>query len=622
VNWRHLYAFLWLRWRIRYNQIKKAGALNAIITAMALISMIPGVLILFSGALAVGMFALPMLDREHPELFPMVVMFVYDGLTLGFLFAWTIGLVAELQRSEALSLDKFLHLPVSLSGVFLINYLSSLASFNLLVFVPVVLGLSVGLALGSRLAFLVLLPLLAAFFLAVTALTYQLQGWLAALMVNKRRRRAIAVFATLAIILVSQIPNLINLYRPWKMGPIELAEKQTEELKALQKQLADQEITAEEYNKRAKEVTEEYQAKTQHSEKALLENAQKIAWTLNIVLPPGWLALGATTLAEGGVVPAILGTLGLGLIGAASLWRAYRTTLRLYTGEFSAGKRQPAVATPAAPATPALTAKSLGFVERRVPWVSEQASAIALFGLRSLIRAPEAKMLLLTPFIVIVVFGGVFFAQHLEPPLYLRPLIAFGAVGTVLLTMAQLVGNQFGFDRAGFRIFVLCPAPRRDILLGKNLSVAPLATIMALVMVIIIQIVYPMRIDHLVMILLQIGFMYLLFCSLFNWMSVLAPAPIAQGSLKVVKPKFTTVLIQMAFGMLLPLANVPALLPLGIEFLLDYLGVLQGVPIALGLSLIEGAVVVFIYWRMLDWQGRTLQALEQKILETVTTKAE
>jgi len=627
VNWRHLYAFLWLRWRIRYNQFKKHGALNAIITVMAMISMIPGAFFLFSGAVATGLFIVPVIERDHPEFVSFFVLFAWDVLIAGFVASWTVALVAELQRSEALSIDKFLHLPVSLSGVFLINYLSSLASFNLLVFVPLMLGLAVGLTLSIGPWMLLVFPLVAAFFLAITAVTYQLQGWLAALMTNKRTRRNIVVLASLVILVISQIPMLINFYRPWAaMEPIALSEKQSEELKTLHKQLNDQEITGEEYQKRLLEINQAYQAKTQRSEERILENAKNIAWVLSIALPPGWLAMGAATLAEGNGLPALAGTLGLALIGTASLWRAYRTTLRVYTGQLNSGAGKPVqAATPTSlPLTsaPAAPQASLGFVEKRLPWISDQASAVALTGLRSLLRAPEAKMLLLTPFIVIILFGGMFFAHKMEPDEFLRPLIAFGGVATVLLTMIQLVGNQFGFDRGGFRIFVLSPVPRREILLGKNMAVAPLAVSMAAIVVAIVQIVYPMRIDRLVMVLLQIGFMYLLFCAIFNWLSILAPTPVAQGSMKRVKPKFTTVLIQMLFGMLMPLGMVPALVPLGIEFLLDYLQVIQGVPIALTLTLIEGVAVVVIYRRMLNWQGMALQALEQRILDTVTTKAE
>src|SRR5205823_8963134 len=121
----------------------------------------------------------------------------------------------ELQRSEVLSLDRFLHLPVSLTGVFLINYLSSLASVNLMLCLPAMLGMSLGLVFSEGPALLLLLPLLAAFFLAVTAVTYQFQGWLASLMVNQRRRRTIVATITIGFVLLTQLPNLINLYRPW-----------------------------------------------------------------------------------------------------------------------------------------------------------------------------------------------------------------------------------------------------------------------------------------------------------------------------------------------------------------------------------------------------------------------
>jgi hypothetical protein len=95
----------------------------------------------------------------------------------------------ELQRTEPLSLSKLMHLPISTNGAFLINYLSSLISVSLILFLPAMLGITLGVALGQSPLFLLLLPLLAAFLFMVTALTYQFQGWLASLMANKRRRQ-------------------------------------------------------------------------------------------------------------------------------------------------------------------------------------------------------------------------------------------------------------------------------------------------------------------------------------------------------------------------------------------------------------------------------------------------
>ncbi len=58
-------------------------------------------------------------------------------------------------------------------------------------------GFALALVLTSRGSLLLrVLPLLAAFLLMVTALTYQFQGWLASLMSNPRRRRTVIVMIT------------------------------------------------------------------------------------------------------------------------------------------------------------------------------------------------------------------------------------------------------------------------------------------------------------------------------------------------------------------------------------------------------------------------------------------
>ena len=76
------------------------------------------------------------------------VMVVWDGAIVGFVFFWMVGLMSELQRSDAISLDRFLHLPVSPTGAFLINYLGSSISLSLVLMLPAMTGLSAGLVLS------------------------------------------------------------------------------------------------------------------------------------------------------------------------------------------------------------------------------------------------------------------------------------------------------------------------------------------------------------------------------------------------------------------------------------------------------------------------------------------
>src|SRR5262249_51863492 len=154
---------------------------------------------LFFGSFALGLFAIPKANAVQ-------LMYAWDGLIVAFLFFWCVGLLAELQRSDPLSLSKFMHLPVSPDGAFLINYLSSLARLSLIVFVPVMLGYCLALLWTKGVVMLPVLVLLAAFLFMVTALTYQLQGWLAALMSNPRRRRTVIVLATTLFILIVQLP--------------------------------------------------------------------------------------------------------------------------------------------------------------------------------------------------------------------------------------------------------------------------------------------------------------------------------------------------------------------------------------------------------------------------------
>jgi hypothetical protein len=189
---------------------------------------------------------------------------------------------------------------------------------------------------------LLLLPLLAAFLLMVTALTYQLQGWLAALMANPRRRNTVLLVATLVVVLLSQLPNLLNVWQPWSAAQARLARQERQ----LAEQLAAGALTAEQYAQRREQIQREH--KEQNRQRG--QQAEEVARVANLVLPPGWMAWGALGLAEGNVLPALLGTVGLGLIGAGSLWRSYRTTLRLYRGEFSAGTAR---ATAEAPKTQA-----------------------------------------------------------------------------------------------------------------------------------------------------------------------------------------------------------------------------------------------------------------------------
>ena len=611
MNWEHFKTFLWLRWRILSNRNRRAGTASVVLQGiLVVIAAVAGGLA-FVGGIAAGIIVLP-------QVTPANLMIVWDVIVVAFLFFWMAELLVELQRSELLSLEKFLHLPVSLGSAFLINYVGSISSVGVIVFIPLMLGMAIGLVFSKGLGMLLLFPLIAAFTLMVTALTHQFRGWLASLMVNQRRRRTIISVATLVFILLVQTPNIIRFGSGRWIGSARSQEIE-KQVQALDRTLASGEISPEEHRLQ--------EAQLRRSDR--MQNwqfLQQFAGTVNKVVPLGWLPYGVSTSFEGNYLPGILGTAGLALIGAGSLRRSYRTTMRLYTGHYSAqpGAKPAAtgtgVSSRAAPAT--ATRYRAALLERQISGLSEYASAITFASLRAMMRAPEAKLMLLSPVIMVFVFGGMFFGDRTAPPELMRPLMASGGFTFIFFMTLGMVGNQFSFDRSGFRAYVLSPVPRKDILLGKNLSMAPFVMTFMTLTALLFQWRYPMRADHFIAVLVQMLPMYLVFCLVGNLLSIIAPMPVAAGSMKPVKPKATTILIHTAFVFLFPLALSPTLIPLAIEFLLSRSESLPMFPAYLMLAIGECILMVWLYPQILQSQGNLLERRERRILEIVTSKVE
>ena len=297
------------------------------------------------------------------------------------------------------------------------------------------------------------------------------------------------------------------------------------------------------------------------------------------------------------------------------------TTLRLYRGEFASG-RPKEMRRETRPAAEIGRPASATFLEKRLPGSRKKLQPSRVASLRSLMRAPEARILFLSPVFMLLIFGSMFLRGGATPPELLRPLIATGGIAMILLILSQLAGNQFGFDRNGFRTYVLSPAARRDVLIGKNLALAPIALGLTSIAVIVVQVGYPMRIDHFIATLIQPVPMYFVFCVVENLLSMLAPMPVAPGSLKPSKPKGIQVLIHLGFFFLFPIALSPTLIPLGLEFLLSWSGWSTWFPVYLAVVLAECFAVAALYPVVLDWQGGMLQRRERQILEVVTSKIE
>src|SRR4051794_8117774 len=139
MNWAQLKTILWLRWRLTRNQWTRTKGLGAAVAILVTIVLTTLAVTSFGGSFAAGVF---LLRDAGPD----VIGWIWLGLTLGFFMLWLISLVSELQRSETIDLQRLMHLPVALGQMFTFNYVVSHFTFSIFLFVPAMLGLSVGLA--------------------------------------------------------------------------------------------------------------------------------------------------------------------------------------------------------------------------------------------------------------------------------------------------------------------------------------------------------------------------------------------------------------------------------------------------------------------------------------------
>jgi len=665
LYWQHFRTLIWLRGRLFRNRMRRAGRVNAIVTQIFKVIAIIASVGLFFTTLGLGAWLLPL---APPDKVANYLLYIWTGIVVAFLFFWMMGVMTELQRSEVLSIEKLFHFPISPGSAFLINYLSSLVCLSLILFFPAMLGFAIAcvVALGPWMLFG--LPLLIAFVLMVTAITYQFRGWLATLMVNKRRRRTIVACVTAAFILVTQLPNLINLsfqsrvrHDAAKSAKLDDSIKQEQhEIDRLNADLNTRKITAQESQRRLAAILEaqrtnseavsEAQRKKENEEfQRALDRGKRWVTIADLALPPGWLAYGIYGSAAHQIWPGIAGTVLLCAIAAGSLHRSYRTTIRFYLGDYRADQstlRAPTVPAPAvstravsvpAPTVPdsiesgvalgepsaSTAARPLaGMVGKSLPWIPDQAAATGLATLRSLLRAPEVKMMLLTP----MIFGGVILATRLgargDAPLApgVRSALALGIVVTVVVSLSQLFQNQFGFDRSAFRTFVLCPAPRKQILLGKNLALAPIVAGAGLLFIGILEFMFPLRPTDLLATLVELLTAYLIICLVGNQMSILLPSAVRQGSMRSSDTKVLRALARFVAMLGLVVSFVPLALPIGVDYLVSQLPGGEWIPTYLILSLLLALVALFVYRIVLDYQGGLLQKRELQILEAVTTK--
>jgi hypothetical protein len=567
------------------NQWKKAGPINAVLSIVVAV----GILICGLGGSVAGLWAgLFKLSTARP----LALLGVWDALSCAFVLMWMIGILAEIQRSESIDISRLLHLPISVKQIFVVNYLISHVTFSFVLLVPGMMGLCLGLILGRSATLCLLLLVIFGLIFAVTAWTYCLRGWLVALMSNPRKRRTVIALVTFTFIVITQLPNVFthtmgnrNRHRPQQ--PMQ---------------------------------TDPNQGLAEHQAPVTLrDHMPRALWIAHQAVPFLWVGHSAMTLAQGHVLPALWRAVILLGLGTLGLSRAYSMTMRFYLGQTQTRPSQKTKRNQAKVAPPG----RIGLLERSLPCLPQEVSALALASFRSMARAPEIKMQLATQQLMLLIFGVMALVKNSRDiPESAMPFLPTGAVIFTFFSLSQLMFNQFGFDRNGFRSYLLWPTPRHHILLGKNLSFLPVALIVGLTLLIIITWSKKLPLIFGVCGLLQIVTAFLLISMVANVTSVMVPYRLGHGTLKPTKtrPLATFLIILSTFS--LPLILTPVILVPVVGYVLNRVGwITPELSVAL-LSAILLALTVLAYKRALPPLGRLLQRREQRILEIVTHEVE
>lgn len=507
---------------------------------------------------------------------PLVLMLVWDGVIALFLTLWFAGHLVQLQLGgESLALDKLLHMPISASSAFFVNFLGSQLRVSLIIFLGVMLGLAAASVAVLGPAHLVLFPLMLGLAAMATCVTHQFQSWLGRLFANKRRRGTVVAVAVLVFVVLVNLPALLN-----------------------RSLLGD--------------------------ESWGMEQIGRWALVANAVFPPGWLALGAWGAAGNGVWISALATVGTFGLAVLSLRRSYRKTLGAIALDDRPGRRVKAAEDktkprkdPAAPtvgmvfAMPPGLGKMLDPIMRYIP---DHSRAVAWVALRLWMRGPQGKMVLLSPLLLIMLYLLIF--RGVAQGDWATQFAVLAMLGLMIMMAFNLFSNLFGQDGGGFRAILLAGVSPTELLLGKNLALLPYALMIGSLIIALLQWVHPLPATHVLANIAQLFVLYLVGCMLGNSFSIRAPWPMSATSMGMRNATAASFLASFLILLLLFVFIAPLAIPLALER-----GLAQGgssIPLYLIFSLVELPVVAFVYRRLLRSKGRLLGTRMESVLVRVT----
>ena len=228
------------------------------------------------------------------------------------------------------------------------------------------------------------------------------------------------------------------------------------------------------------------------------------------------------------------------VVAFASLYLSYRSVVRQYYGYAGrvSSERQ-AKSEDVRPVSRAMF--------WRIPFVSVEASAVAVGTLKNLFRSSELIAAVI-PLALLLIFGAPYLlglkGYDFSAPVL--PWVPIGVLAVVMLSFPAFLFSTFSYDRDGFRAFVLSPVTRRDLLLGKNLAVGFLTCLSGWGVFAIAQFGFRFSVGEFLGAMVQVLVALLLACVVGNLLSVYCPVGLKRGTMQPANaPVLTTILLYL-----------------------------------------------------------------------------
>lgn len=619
-----LRAVIQMQWRSRVNSLRRESTIGGLVTL---------VLVLLLATSSIGVFLVGLLGgfylaREGSDEYYLIA---WNGVCLFFFIAWTINFSHDVFRSDAIPLQRLMHLPISPLQAFFMNFFQNWLNLPMLYLLTVSVGMILGGVIQTGPLMLWQLTPVLLYGLLFTSITSLAQARIAVWLVNPRTRRFVLVllpavvgvlslgFALSTSTLRKQLPKPAIATSPSKKAQ-EPRVAQTPKPTDVKSDNSTTSLPADVSNNQVA-LTDRQESLDQVETQ--IRGMFKALQVLDITFPPMWLAGCLFEQTHPNFTSwVILGTMFCA--SALSLKSNYALTLKYYKNGFDSeliSKKKEEVLRPSEEQLN--SAETASLIERSYPGLDETYSAIVSMSWISLSRSPEIKLSILLPLmqpiIMVVLFGSRGGPQ--DPHLQVISIVALTALG--LFLSSGFLCNLFGLDRAGFRYWVLSPIPRHTILHARNIAFGFPA--LFLMLAIGLGMVLFWKTSLLVMLESLFGLLafFPLYLLITNIMSILAPLPLPPGGMHPKEFSWKTLMMNLLLTCSLPLFLVWCCIPVGLETLLQWFWPkLPSGPVALvGLILVFWRSWVF-YHKNLPGIGDMLQAREIELLRTVTLHVE